>query len=708
MSTPEDLQDSALKDLLARLIDRVEKIEERLTHIEKSAPATAVPQDLPWINRQAPARQTAPSDKPTGGQPAAPPSETPSQILPEMPSSARDRQPPKPVADLETRLGLTWINRIGVVTLVIGIGFFFKYAVDNQWVGETGRVILGILTGLATLAAGDILFRRSQKVFAQGICSLGLSILYLSFYASFAFYHLLPQPAAFLLMALTSATAGALALRYDAIAIAGLTMLGGYLTPVLLSTGHDAPWTFFGYVFLIDLAAFLIAKVRRWWALHAIAFVATVMLYASWYGTWFKTEKQLVATVALLAFYALFTFVEWPAILYFTILLAGFALVGILQNIVAYLVLSLALGAAGLALADRKKLPAAATLSFTVFWAAYGLWRLAGTAVVENVGFVFLLLTLAFALFLAWVPFQILIRRGVVQTQHLALIALNGAVYFAFSYRLLAPHYRPWLGLFAASVAGVHLWLGMELWKRQAAAGRDTRPVLLTLGIASGFLTLAVPIQFTGFRITLFWALEAAILVWIGRRMNERRVLFGALAIYLFTLLRLCFLDSQMPDAQLTLLFNARFVTFTVSAVSLWLGAWWMKAIVRELAATAYIFGHIVFLSAFLLELNGWINRTANPEDQGSLLAIGFSILLATYAVLLIGKGVWRRNALDRSLGVALIGIVVLKLYLHDVWELSRLFRMAAFVALGILLLLASYLYTRLRPVVQSWLVEKE
>src|SRR5258708_5187729 len=85
----------------------------------------------------------------------------------------------------ETRMGLTWINRIGVLTLVIGVAFFFKYAIDNQWIGETGRVVLGILAGLATLAAADFVWRRDQKVFAQGVCGLGVSILYLSFYATF-------------------------------------------------------------------------------------------------------------------------------------------------------------------------------------------------------------------------------------------------------------------------------------------------------------------------------------------------------------------------------------------------------------------------------------------------------------------------------------------------------------------------------------------
>jgi uncharacterized membrane protein len=76
---------------------------------------------------------------------------------------------------------------------------------------------------------------------------------------------------------------------------------------------------------------------------------------------------------------------------------------------------------------------------------------------------------------------------------------------------------------------------------------------------------------------------------------------------------------------------------------------------------------------------------------------------MALYAVLLIGIGVAYRSALNRILGLGLIGLVVLKLYLYDVWEASRLFRMAAFVSLGILLLLTSYLYSRFRPAIENW-----
>jgi uncharacterized membrane protein len=683
MPGPDSERMDALTEALVRLLKRVDQLEDRLARIEGPGPAVATAEPPPFV--------------PVAAPPLPPPLPPPIQEPLRQPLP----QPP-PKQQLETRMGLTWINRIGAVTLIIGVAFFFKYAVDNQWIGEAGRVVLGVLAGLAALAAGDVLWRRGQKIFAQGICGLGVSILYLSFYATFGLYHLLPQAAAFALMVMVTAMTGALALRYDAMAIAALGMLGGYATPLLLSTGQDAPWTFFSYTLLIDVGAVALAHPRRWRPLDLIAFVATVILYLAWFGEWFRPEKEIVATAAALAFYALFAFVEWSWIFYAAEVLAGLTLAFVWRDVTPYLVLSLAVGAAGLAIGAVKRKPLAAWFSFATFWGAYA-FRNATHGGPEETATVFFVLTVAFAMYLAWVPIQTLGRRLEVQSQDLIVLGLNGAVYFAFSYVLLEPHYKAWMGLFAAGVAGVHLLIGAQLWKAHSAAGRDTRPVLLALGIALGFLTLAVPIQFTGFSITISWAIEAAALVWISRRANEIRILFGALAVYVFVFLRLYSYDSFLPEIHRALLLNGRFATFVVSAVSFWLGAWWLKRTLRVPAAAGYIAGHMIMLSACLFELNDWTLTAVSIENQTSVVAIGVSILMAVYAVLLIGIGVAARSVLDRILGLGLIGLVVLKLYLFDVWEAGRLFRMAAFVALGILLLLTSYLYSRFRPAIESF-----
>lgn len=686
----------ALTEAIVRLLKRVEQTEARLARLERLPPGEAPPEP--------PSTSPVPSVPVRQSHPPPLPIPLPPEISPAAPSMEPAAEPANPQR-LETRMGLTWINRIGVLTLVIGVAFFFKYAIDNQWIGETGRIVLGVLAGLGTLAVGDILWRRAQKIFAQGVCGLGVSILYLSFYASFGFYHLLPQAVAFVLMAMVTAMTGALALRYDAIAIAALGMLGGYATPLLLSTGQDAPWTFFGYLFMIDAGAVAIARRKFWRPLDLMALLVTLFLYASWFGQWFKPEKEVVATVAALAFYALFAFAEWPWIFYAAQIAAGIALAAIWPDTTPYLLLSLAVGAAGLVVADLARRPAAAVFSFAAFWGGYGIW-FAVNGKPENILTVFWLLTAGFVVYLAWTAFEKLVRRRDLAIPQLIVLALDGAIYFGSNYFLLKPHYQPWLGLFAVAVAGSYLLLGMGLWKERPAAGGDSRPVLLALGIALAFLTLAVPVQFAGYSITITWAVEAAALVWVSGRTNESRLWFGAAVIYVLVIFRLYAFDAFLPLPH-PLLVNSRCLAFLTSAVSLWLGAWWLKS-TRLPAATAYVAGHFILLSTCLLELTDWVQTTVSDDNRASVMAISVSILLAVYAVGLIGIGVAYRSVLDRILGLGLMGLVVLKLYLYDVWEASRLFRTAAFVSLGILLLLTSYLYSRFRPAIESWWKSEE
>ncbi len=695
MSSSDQDRMDALSESMVRLIRRMDDMEGRLARLEgaQAAPASAAraTQPLPV----SPRRPAVPPPLPVSRE---------QQLPPPLPAADPAPAPHPPVerngqTQLETRIGLTWLNRIGVITLIIGVAFFFKYAIDNQWIGETGRVVLGVVAGLATLAIGDVVWRRDQKIYAQGLSGLGISILYLSFYATFGYYHLLPQAAAFALMTMVTATTGALALRYAASAIAALGMLGGYLTPLLLSTGHDAPWFFFGYLLLIDIGGVALARVRRWLGLDAMAFAATTLLYLTWYGAWFNPQKAVVATAAALAFYGLFATVEWEWIFYVTQALAALALTAIWSDAVPYLALSLAVAAAGLSIASTTRKGGAAVVSLAAFWWGYAIWSYHKAG--DHAEVVFVFLSAQFLINLLWTAFEKLVRRNDFGADHLAVLAANGPAYFGFTYFLLKPHYGPWLGLLAVAVAVLHLALGFNLWRARRESSGDMRAVELALGLALAFGTLAVPIQFTGFSITLAWAIEAAALVWIGCRLDHDLVLAGAVAIYLLVLLRLCAFDAWI-EVPHRLLWNTRFITFVFSAVSLWLSAWWAKRFPTP-AAPAYITGHLILLIAALAEFNDWAAVSVLPARQASVTAMGTSILMALYAVMLVGIGVARASVLNRILGLGLIGMVIAKVYLFDVWEASHLFRTAAFVSLGVLLLLTSYMYSRFRDAIEGW-----
>ena len=542
----------ALSEALARMVRRQSQIEERLDRIERT------------LALRAPAPPPAPEpvskpERPADGAPA-----------------------------LETRLGLNWLNRIAVVTLILGTGFFFKYAVDNEWIGPGMRVALGIAAAMASLAAGEWMSIRRQVVFARGMTGLGLALLYLSFYATFGFYQLLPQGVAFLLMAATTMTAGGLAFYYGSRVVAMLGLIGGYLTPVVLSTGENRVWTLAGYTLLLNLGALSMARLRRWRSIAYVALAGNYFLYAGWATRWLLETTRPAAFAWLSSTFAAYLLV-FPS--------AG-------------------LGGAGL-----------------------------------------------------WMP------------------ALNAGAYFTAAYLALDAAYHDWMGAFAMALAMLHAgWAKLP-------SDRTTRH--LAMAIALTFLTLAIPIQFTGFRVTITWALEAAALAWLARRLDDRRLEAGAGLVLVCVLFRLLNWDSMIHVARL---FNVRLLTFAVAAASFWMVSRWLKAV--RAGASAYCAGHIVMLWGLGLEVASWARRTAEPKEVNSTTTTLISILLAVYALGLIAAGTATRRAIDRLLGLVLIGVVVAKLYLIDVWGLSRGFRITAFLGLGALLLLASYLYSRFKPTI--------
>jgi uncharacterized membrane protein len=284
----------------------------------------------------------------------------------------------------------------------------------------------------------------------------------------------------------------------------------------------------------------------------------------------------------------------------------------------------------------------------------------------------------------------------------LAAIAANAAVYYAAACALLNPAHHQYMGLLAVTVGGLHLLLARRYETRSDAQN-------LTLGVALAFVTLAVPIQFAEFRITIAWALEGAALAWLSARSGKagspngwlRSCCWIVLALAVFRLLALdTFIYTE--SSQYSPLLNTRFLTFAVSTAALWLSAKFLAPALD--AAAAYVAGHGILLFALSLEIGGWVTRNVGFENQSGVQIIAISVMLTIYAVILVIVGVKAQAAIHRLLGLALVVLVVAKLYLLDVWVLGRLFRITAFLALGVLLLALSYLYSRLKPVFERLL----
>src|SRR5690242_4150736 len=160
--TPEQQRLDIVSEAIGRLLKKQDELEQRIARLEGKA-AAPVREPAPVVTE--PVSQATPKPQPATLFPKPPPA--PSAPLPKKPA-------------LETKVGLTVVNRIGVITLVLGVAFFFKWAVDNDWIGPAGRVILGVIAAFATLAVADFLWRKGQQIFAQGVTGTGIGILFLS------------------------------------------------------------------------------------------------------------------------------------------------------------------------------------------------------------------------------------------------------------------------------------------------------------------------------------------------------------------------------------------------------------------------------------------------------------------------------------------------------------------------------------------------
>jgi len=128
---------------------------------------------------------------------------------------------------LEQRIGTQWILIAGIITVIVGVGFFLKYAYDNAMVGPLGRVVIATMAGLIALTAGEVTRRRNYDIVAKGVTALGFAILYAAVFSAYRFYGLIGSTPAFVLAILVTAAAMLYAVSLNEMLIAVLSLLGG-------------------------------------------------------------------------------------------------------------------------------------------------------------------------------------------------------------------------------------------------------------------------------------------------------------------------------------------------------------------------------------------------------------------------------------------------------------------------------------------------
>src|SRR3989475_11414032 len=187
MGNPQD-EIEALKAQVRALTSRIYKLEQVSGLVSEAQPQNpaAVPPATPCLP---PPSVPAPS--------LSPPSRPPILSTPAA-SKAGD-------ANLEKKIGQYWLNRIGIVAMLVGVSYFIKLAFDNNWIGPGGRIAIGLLAGIGLLIWSERFRSRGDKAFSYSLKAVGIGTPYLSLWGAFQVYHLIPSAAAFVAMGIVEA-----------------------------------------------------------------------------------------------------------------------------------------------------------------------------------------------------------------------------------------------------------------------------------------------------------------------------------------------------------------------------------------------------------------------------------------------------------------------------------------------------------------------
>ena len=224
------------------------------------------------------------------------------------PSPTPPPLPPRPAINWEQFMGAKLFAWLGGLAAFLAAAFFVKYSFEHNLIPPEVRVAIGYLFALGLIVGGLKIPRERYDVTAQTLIATGIVSLYGVTFACNAHYHfpffgLVPT---FLMMSLITATAFLLAVRLEARVIAVLGILGGFLTPILLSTGVDNPGGLFGYLALLDWGLIAVALHRRWNFLLPLGAGCTIFMQLAWAEKFLSAAKAPTAMVVCLAFCALF------------------------------------------------------------------------------------------------------------------------------------------------------------------------------------------------------------------------------------------------------------------------------------------------------------------------------------------------------------------------------------------------------------------
>jgi uncharacterized membrane protein len=653
-------------------------------------------------------------------------------ILPTPPPERKQSIPPPPSPQipsqsLEMRLGTRWLNWVGIVMLLVGIGFFLKYAYDNAWIGPKGRLAIGVFLGIVALGMGERFRRRDWSILFQVLTGGALAIFYLCVFFSFQVYHLADQPIAMMLAVLVTALAVVMAVAFDEVSIAILALIGGFLSPVILSTGTNHPYALFIYIAVLDMVAMGSAYFRRWRALDLLCFIGTIVMYLGWYQRFYASSQMAPALVFTSLFYLMFLLIptlhglvrrlpiptEGLAIIIFSALFSFISYYDILFKDYSTFMGFAVLGQALLVF-----------LLFQVWNRRMGMDNdISASLLMITLGLVLIAIPIQLKLYgipIAWsVEGTVLVLLGIRFRQvicrvagFVALLLAAGGLFYrlplhrVFFTPVFNIPFGSWSLVIAMTAISAYL-----LHKKQTDQDKSSSVLagitfILALSLTCSLLTLELsqfwsinhPIAHfrtfeTGFLVVL-WSLIPLIITSVLFRKRAPSWMplswfcFGIGAVVLFAGIE----HYSYPSRWLAL--NVSFLPKLIFVLTLWSGAQLCRRLdLKHGADVQAMAGHAILAIAVALEFLRWSQYSSVISPK-----MGISLISAAWAVqafVVIWIGLVKQTPLLRYLGFALFILAVGKTLIIDTSELEKVYRIVSFAACGLLLVGAGYFYQR-------------
>ena len=632
--------------------------------------------------------------------------------------------------NFEKYIGENLFGKIGILIFIIGIGFFVKYAIDQNWINETARTLMGYAVGAGMLVLAERLHKR-YHTFSSLLAGGAFGIYYLITAIAFHYYALFSHTIAFVILCVTTIFMSAVSVLYDRKELAVTALVGGFIAPFIISTDSSSIISLQIYITILNIGMFCLAMYKKWAILPMVSFGFTyIILWGTTALGSFSDSEAVTTYPTLFAFATLFYVIFLLPVVFILRTQYGentrLGLLGIITaNSFMYLIY-------GDFLLQHFEASSDTTAYLAFFIAAVNLaihlylrFRVEGQDTLRNlmlglaVTFAsmgipilfsaanFLMVWAAESVLLLWLFTKEKNRIYELASAVLLLLTLGALAYYRTTDTFIHDTGESLFfngAFFVTTFVSIAYYVVAVIMQFNKELFSDTKRLIAYTPCNAIAYALGFSILFLAFRDNFHFHLEQPISEYASLLTANIMLLGGAL------ILRKRFEISENKLAYEISLYLAGILF----AMTVWnyttpegLLLRWLMALVT-IAYMAYCMRgqllvtsnqrnlHIeysIISTLMWLTLTRLLLITFNEVN----FSTAFSLSLGIAAFILMCIGMRYHSKEIRIVSLAEFGIVIGKLILNDVWAMPSLGKIIVFISLGALLLILSFLYQKLK-----------